>query len=134
MFGSAEDRTCKNEDTSFLVVKLEEKNEVQLQVYVEFLKICFTGQAEGYLPFLTVSFVCLLQGTTPTLMLTLQLRHTSRVLLDELAGLAVVFSNQLLHLLVLLSLLSNKPFLLLQLLRCLSFHFWKSQVKIFSCY
>lgn len=51
------------------------------------------GKEEGYLPFLTVSFVTLVQGRAPALMLALQLGHTSRVLLDQLAGLAVVFPN-----------------------------------------
>ena len=53
-------------------------------------------------------------------MLALQLGHASRVLLDQLAGLAVVFPDQLLHLLVLLPLLSDETFLLLQFLQRLS--------------
>lgn len=78
------------------------------------------GEDEGHLPFLTVSFVALVhQGAAP-LMLALQLGHSSRVLLDELAGLAVVFLHQLLHLFVLLPLLADEAFLLLQLLQRLS--------------
>lgn len=53
-------------------------------------------------------------------MLALQLGHSSCVLLDELAGLAVVFLHQLLHLFVLLPLLADKAFLLLQFLQRLS--------------
>lgn len=86
-----------------------------------------TGEEEGYLPFLTVSFVALLQGRAPPLMLALQLGDASRVLLDQLAGLAVVFANQLLHLLVLLPLLSDESLLLLQLLQRLTLQFWRPQ-------
>lgn len=67
--------------------------------------------------------MALLQGGAPALMLALQLRRASRVLLDQLAGLAVVFPNQLLHLLVLLPLLPDKALLLLQLLQRLSLQF-----------
>lgn len=83
-------------------------------------KLVRGGEDEGHLPFLTVSFVALVHGGAPPLVLALQLRHPSRVLLDELAGLAVVFLNQLLHLLVLLPLLADEALLLLQLLQRLS--------------
>jgi len=85
-------------------------------------QVC-TAEDEGYLPFLTISFVALLQGRSSALVLALKLGHTSRVLLDQLAGLAVVFPNQLLHLLVLFSLLPNKTLLLLQLFHGLSLEF-----------
>lgn len=75
------------------------------------------GKDEGHLPFLTISFVALVQSRAPALMLALQLGHPSRVLLDELAGLAVVLPHQLLHLLVLFPLLSDEALLLLQLLQ-----------------
>lgn len=78
------------------------------------------GEDEGHLPFLTVSFVALVHQGAPPLMLALQLGHSSRVLLDELAGLAVVFLHQLLHLFVLLPLLADEALLLLQLLQRLS--------------
>lgn len=64
--------------------------------------------------------MALVQGRASTLVLTLQLRHTGRVLLDKLAGLAMVFPNQLFHLLVLLPLLSDKALLLFELLQRLS--------------
>lgn len=70
-------------------------------------------EEEGYVPFLTITFVALLQDQAAPLVLALQLGHAGRLLLDQLAGFAVVFPDQLLHLLVLLSLLSDKPLLLL---------------------
>ena len=91
------------------------------------------GEEEDYLPFLTVLFVALPQGGAAALMLALQLGRASRVLFDQLAGLAVVLPNQLLHLLVLLLLLPHNALLLLQLLQCLSFQFcgergWRASV------
>lgn len=73
-----------------------------------------------YLPFLTISFVALVQGGAPTLVLALQLRHAGVVLLYQLAGLAMVLPHQLLHLLVLFPLLAHKALLLLQFFQSLS--------------
>lgn len=87
----------------------------------------FVKRMKVYPPFLTVSFVALVQGSAPTLVLALQLGHAGVVLLYQLAGLAMVLPDQLLHLLVLLPLLAHEAFLLLQLLQSLSLQFWKTQ-------
>lgn len=76
-----------------------------------------------YLPFLTVSSMALVQGSTPTLVLALQLRHAGVVLLYQLAGLAVMLPDQFFHLFVLFPLLAHKSLLLLQLLQSLSLQF-----------
>lgn len=86
-------------------------------------------EVKVYLPFLTVSFVALVQGRTPTLVLALQLRHAGVVLLYQLAGLAMVLPHQLFHLLVLFPLLAHKALLLLHFLQSLSLQFYKTQKK-----
>lgn len=86
-------------------------------------------EVKVYLPFLTISFVALVQGSAPTLVLALQLGHAGVVLLNQLAGLAMVLPDQLLHLLVLFPLLAHEALLLLQLLQSLSLQFSKTQTN-----
>lgn len=90
-----------------------------------FLRVNVYKEVKVYLPFLTVSFVALVQGSAPTLVLALQLRHAGVVLLYQLTGFAMVLPDQLLHLLVLFPLLPHEALLLLQLLQSLSLQFSK---------
>lgn len=94
-----------------------------------FLRVNVCKEVKVYLPFLTVSFVALVQGSAPTLVLALQLGHAGIVLFYQLAGLTMVLPDQLLHLLILFPLLAHKALLLLQLLQSLRLQFWKTQTN-----